>query len=161
MFIKNYQLIVHFFVAKNVDELKKNLTMREIKFRGISIVEDKWVYGSLLTNKDGTEPRICVQTIEKDLVTENILKFVHLNTVGQFTGLRDKNGKEIYEGDIIVHASGSSIMYIVEWHNTELVGKQIGSSSYAGISYWIDTTEVIGNIYDNPELLKGGAHENT
>ena len=47
-------------------------------------------------------------------------------------------------------------MYIVEWHNTELVGKQRGSSSYAGISYWIDVTEVIGNIHDNPNLLKGG-----
>ena len=138
--------------------------MRTIKFRGKYTETGEWRYGYYARLSNEFKEWHCIMT-EKD-ASENYIKDCngfHMqytpvvpSTVGQFTGLRDKNGKEIYEGDIIVHASGSSIMYNVEWHNTELVGKQIGSSSYAGISYWIDVTEVIGNIHDNPNLLKGG-----
>jgi uncharacterized phage protein (TIGR01671 family) len=137
--------------------------MRTIKFRGKRCDNGEWVYGYYVESHHswhGYHPHKA--WILDDAITNGGFfalkgkRAVVNESVGQFTGLHDKNGKEIYEGDIIVHASGSSIMYIVEWHNTELVGKQIGSSSYAGISYWIDVTEVIGNIHDNPELMKGG-----
>ncbi len=75
------------------------------------------------------------------------------NTVGQFTGLTDRDGKEIYEGDIIHHGD-PNIRYVIEWNDTGLRAKQLGSSSYAGIYYWRGVTSVIGNIHDNPELLK-------
>ena len=71
----------------------------------------------------------------------------------QYTGLKDKNGKEIYEGDIY-HAGDPSITYTVVWHDAGLIGKQNGSSSYAGLSHWQDRIEVIGNIYENPSYWK-------
>lgn len=71
----------------------------------------------------------------------------------QWTGLKDKNGVEIFEGDVY-HQGDPNIKYVVVWHDTGLKGKQLGSSSYAGISYWQDRIEIIGNIHLNPELLK-------
>jgi len=70
----------------------------------------------------------------------------------QFTGLKDKNGKEIYEGDIY-NIGDENIKYLVEWNDCGLIGKQLGSSSYAGLTYWIKQIEVIGNIYENPEII--------
>ncbi|MDF2985771.1 MAG: hypothetical protein K0R50_1281 [Eubacterium sp.] len=72
----------------------------------------------------------------------------------KYTGLKDKNGREIYEGDIY-HQGDKDIKYIVVWHDTGLIGKQMRISSYAGLQYWRDRIEVIGNIYENPDLLKG------
>lgn len=73
----------------------------------------------------------------------------------QSTNLFDKNGKEIYEGDIY-HMGDKNIRYAVVWNDTGLTGKQLGSSSYAGLSYWQDIIEIIGDIYENPELLEVG-----
>ena len=87
---------------------------------------------------------------------------VDKNTLGQFTGLLDKNGKEIYEGDIIrsYDSENNPIMHSISWDNkkacyvaTMLQYPLLGGSIDKG---WIDEfeKEIIGNIYDNPELLK-------
>lgn len=71
----------------------------------------------------------------------------------QCTGLKDKNEKEIYEGDIY-HMGDKNIKYVVVYEDAGFKGKQLGTSSYAGLSYWQDKIEIIGNIYKNPLLLE-------
>ena len=69
-----------------------------------------------------------------------------------YTGLNDKNGKEIYKDDIVISGSLDNRKFVVEWHNrtTEfLLRAKNGGWSKIGL-----TTKVIGNIYENPELLK-------
>lgn len=56
-------------------------------------------------------------------------------------------------GDII-HLGDKKIIYIVEWQDTGLRGRQFNNRSYVGLSYWQELIEVIGNIYDNPNLLE-------
>lgn len=71
--------------------------------------------------------------------------------IQQYTGLKDKNGKEVYEGDIF-HLGNQNITYTVVYFDTAFRGKQNGaSSSYVGLEGWKDCIEVIGNIYEREE----------
>jgi uncharacterized phage protein (TIGR01671 family) len=131
--------------------------MREILFRGQGI-DGNWYYGVPLVF---TDDYVCVTAPH----TYN--KKVESNTLGQFTGLTDKNGKKIFTNDIVTitalgndhHQKGVKTIAVVEDYmgNTCLCinGKyQTGTTLY-GISV-AHTVEVVGNIHDNPELLKGG-----
>lgn len=82
----------------------------------------------------------------------------------QSTGLKDKNSVEIYEGDVIANQNKEPENWYIShhevvWHDTGFMGKQICSSgSYIGLNYWTSGENgyvVIGNIYENPELLEG------
>ena len=85
---------------------------------------------------------------------------VEVNSVGQFTGLLDKNGKEIYEGDIVQSKlkrlrKYDEILQIC-FANSEYCGKdKYGSSTSLSLLEDYHTLEVIGNIHDNPELING------
>lgn len=138
--------------------------MREIIFRG-KPTANEWVYGGL-DNYDETKPRI----LTKDRGgLWNI--GVRAETVGQFTGLTDKNGKRIFEGDIVkthyANAKKADFVELVVFHCGKFCGMaklQGGGRMYAPLadgvphdprdrSVYMDRVEVIGNIYDNPELL--------
>jgi hypothetical protein len=106
--------------------------MREIKFRIWDINARKWLK-SFNTNL-------------LDIHEFNLAKIM------QYTGLKDKNNKEIYEGDIF-HIGSKKILYVVEWIDCGLKGRQIKNKSWIGLDYWKDDIEVIGNIYENSELL--------
>ena len=137
--------------------MKKRQTMRTIKFRGKDIDTGEWLYGDLVRSKDGSMAAILVS--DRDSYDECTVEY---DTVGQFTGLYDKNGKEIYEGDIIISDEYKNAQHYVRYMESEamFVAMIIGSSldEYCGIrQWWIDkfSKKVIGNIHDNPELLKG------
>lgn len=132
--------------------------MRTIKFRGKSVLSAEWVYGGITAMKDGWCSAITTLT-EDEFDSQEL---VYPDTIGQYTGLLDKNGKEIYEGDIITCINKSDSVY-------EIGRQMIGFVAYEENGcYWFcknnfqhyddwafaDDIEVIGNIYDNEELLK-------
>lgn len=146
-----------------------NLENRIFKFRALATdyVYKKegitWVYGSYV---DGYIVNGVIEPCEEYIVLENWCP-VKRETVGQFTGLLDKNGKEIYEGDIIKVTGEFAIdnYGIVKWSQQEddytyhcgfMVDWQEEVKRRSHLSFWANhrEIEIIGNIYENPELLK-------
>lgn len=126
---------------------------REIKFRGKSSVINEWVYGSLVNV--GNESHI-VGFDEVDLDGHHLMYcsdrpvFTKQETIGQFTGLHDKNGNDIYEGDIIRNESCKGI---VVYKNGAFV-LDLGKSCGCVYLFFLESLLVVGNIYDSPELLE-------
>lgn len=127
--------------------------MRDIKFRGKRIDNGEWVYGSLLNDFGGDTWIINTLQEIKDATIKNVWHKVAPETVGQYTGLRDKNEKEIYEGDITKDPDGNAFEVI--WNkgaaSFELQNK---TSHFLFVQRYIDMFEVIGNTYENPDLLE-------
>lgn len=133
---------------------------REIKFRGLieDIEENEWIYGYYFEDGD-KESNI------QELVTEEIAA-VKYETVGQYTGLKDRNSKEIYEGDIVKTHEGHLMTVIWQDNGFKLMFKF--KRTYQGESYTETRKDislngsndkrwgckVIGNIYEDPNLLK-------
>lgn len=141
--------------------------MRIIKFRAKDVV-GKWVYGSLDINY---HDRICDSVLSATIEGCDIYKVgsqcyefadVNYDTIGQLSGLFDKNGKAIYDGDILRISEFTNVVcefrhgafgyiYCNEFHPFA------GNTNYTFNPKNTDKEfEVVGNIHDNPELLKGG-----
>lgn len=116
--------------------------MREIKFRAWDKTNNRMIEW----------PEIFAYQMLYEIIP-NSMNDQNIYSLMQYTGIKDKNGVEIYEGDIY-NMGDKNIKYVAVWNDTGLTGKQLGSRSYAGISFWKDTIEVVGNIYQNPELRR-------
>ena len=121
--------------------------MREIKFRAWH--KEKKIISEVL-GIDILHKEIFFSNGDVDYCEISDFKYIELM---EYTGVKDKNGKEIYEGDIF-HIGSKKILYVVEWIDCGLKGRQIRNKSWIGLNYWKEDIEVIGNIYENPELLK-------
>ena len=121
--------------------------MRKIKFRAWH--KEKKIMGEVL-GIDILHKEIFFSNGDVDYCEISDFKYIELM---EYTGVKDKNGKEIYEGDIF-HIGSKKILYVVEWIDCGLKGRQIRNKSWIGLNYWKEDIEVIGNIYENPELLK-------
>ena len=134
--------------------------MREIKFRGRRKNSTEWAYGAFLAI-----PRLCSYIYDVQPDGQATRYLVNEDTVGQFTGLLDSNGQEIYEGDIIRFAPP------LRWEDDERRVGVVVFKYYAFIVKYDDMSAglfnlaaneapytIIGNIHDSPELL-GADHE--
>ena len=129
--------------------------MRKIKFRGKDIETDEWIYGDLI-QRIGYMPSIMYDYEHGGKIHYGECA-VKRETVGQFTGLFDKNGKEIYEGDICRYTFLDSISEVSYRIGCGLAGFDLTPAIHSE-NRLLDV-EVIGNIHDNPVLLKGGNDE--
>ena len=129
---------------------------REIKFRGKRLDNGEWITGSETYIHDGDGVWLSDETTD-------VVK-VDPETVGQFTGLEDKNGKNVYEGDIL-----GSEGRVIGWvkggvrgycYDVVYINHPAGESDwplYSTVKYdYPEQIEVIGNIHDNPEILEAG-----
>lgn len=131
---------------------------RIIKFRGRTgtVEGDKWVYGYLYKIKsffsEDYQYFIKNEHLQETIADET--------TIGQFTGLYDKNGKEIYDGDIVKFNLKSDskgqpdIIGYIEYQITFCAYRIMSFKGSFALDYNIKNIEVIGNIYDNKNLLE-------
>lgn len=156
--------------------------MREIKFRGKRLDNGKWAIGDLLHHNDGSVTIVTNLNVWRDNNDEVDAYGEEFEvapaTVGEYTGLKDEHGNEIYEGDIVLHFSNKYAedeyaflvntagidpkhlhYYVVSWNNTEggfgyvlLKELHINNPDMCGFNPCLGF--LVGNIHDNPELLK-------
>ena len=149
--------------------------MRTIKFRGFNAKNNQWLYGSHIINRG--KNFVAPDEFADDKTWEDYE--VEPETIGEFTGLHDKNGKEIYEGDILlwtrknVHIEGRPLQdfsnkCIVYYDNDKCAfqfrcklrcGACVGCLDFDDDRADESFVEVIGNIHDNPELIEKGGEE--
>lgn len=129
--------------------------MREILFRGKRLDNGEWAYGFYIHAPNHLQQQVHLIQPVGDDGRLTILRKVDPETVGQFTGKFDKNGKRIFEGDI---CSVYNRIYKVEfkyslWDFVILSKKVYCNPAFD--SHCGERCEIVGNIYDNPELLEG------
>lgn len=130
---------------------------RIIKFRGKRIDNNKWIYGDLLQPSEFNN----IYEISDNGCIDGTRYEVNPKTIGQFTGLKDKNGKEIYENDIVsfnLKTDGEgqpNIIGYIEYQTTFSSYRIMSSEGSFALDYNIKEIEVIGNVFDSKNLLEG------
>lgn len=127
--------------------------MRETLFRGKRKENGEWVYGYLYIRNDGQYE---ISFYDKYFDSERFTYDVIPETVGQYIGFTDKNGKKIFEGDIVERLwLGEKHIYRIYYDSdiSSFIGADIDCQGFTTFNYDSCEFEVIGNIYDNPELL--------
>jgi uncharacterized phage protein (TIGR01671 family) len=143
--------------------------MRQIKFRGMRLLSKKWVYGSLVEIinlhvmggvqrfiiPEDTSPRM-VEVGGTACQIDGAL-LVTPETVGEFTGLLDKNGKEIYEGDLVTDFEYFYENAVVEYYEktARYILRLVPTKGFIDSDTMFDNCTVVGNVHEHPELLKG------
>ena len=142
---------------------------RDGGFRRTSYKNGDWVYGLVTRLYDDRFPKLPAEMAN----TNGVIGIeIDYKTISQFTGLTDKNGKKIFEGDILkthyANARKCEFVEVVVFHNGRFCAEgNIGSNGRSWANLWdgvhhipqdktvyMDSMEVIGNIHDNPELLE-------
>ena len=128
--------------------------MRELEFRGLSIETNKFIYENFIEKID---PKEVESIFWACFIHDKAIKTykVQRDSVGQYTGLKDRNDVKIFEGDIFI-LNDPNLKYVVEWYYGIIgfKGKQNKTyGSYIGLKVWLSDIEVIGNVHENPELL--------
>ncbi|WP_304341104.1 YopX family protein [Metaclostridioides mangenotii] len=139
--------------------------MRDIKFRGYAVeemVNSQWLTGYGILSIDYVD-----NSEEYWLIDNTHETRVKKESIGQYTGLKDKNGVEIYEGDIVKACEGK--LFEVKWYDNGFKYKYRFKRSYKDEGSWIETkfleigretedrrwgVEVVGNIFENPEMVE-------
>lgn len=138
--------------------------MRDIKFRARR-KSGEWVVGNFIhhfATYFNTEERYSIFLPKPENGNGGYwVESIDRNTIGQFTGLYDENGKEIYEGDILRIGNSPSGVCEVEWSETiaAFCIRFYFERGVRPLGDWViseQSIEIIGNVHDNPELLKGG-----
>lgn len=139
---------------------------RQIKFRGKRADNGEWVYGDLEYNRAKGIARIHSYDEDGNYIGQNV---VDESTVGQFTGLKDCNGREIYEGDILDTKTSDYVpngySFICKWIDSGFAliyqGRTYGvkernnwMNKYPLCKKNVEDLVIMGNIHDNPGLIK-------
>ncbi len=130
-------------------------TMRTIRFRAKGKGLNAWYYGSLIL-RNSSDGEACAEIVAED---KGYYQFVDPETVGQATGTLDVNGKMIYEGDVVRYRLSDwrhkkNVRYVnavVAWDEPEAGW---GLAGFFKPEFWSPRLEVIGNVFDNPELVE-------
>lgn len=140
--------------------------MREIKFRAKRIFSNDWIYGNLIIDKNNKKYIVPYKYFDADghhlsyCDETDLPVFIDENTIGQFIGVCDTNGKDIYEGDIIHFSFGIpsiSVYAPVEWKVDQWVvitkGHTPSYSPLGSLKEYVGEFEVVGNIHENKEII--------
>ena len=147
--------------------------MRQIKFRAKGLIDDNWHYGSYVYTDDNKNNPFASEPVKEK---HHIIQYypgdwnlggwepieINPNTLGQFTSLKDKNGKEIYEGDVITFnwrsSDGVDITDLLEVRFVRGVFAFLWDGDIDHEANIVSPTHewatVVGNIHDNPDLIK-------